>query len=93
MILGTPRRWWIALGVFFLIGVAVIATGSGGTWGTVVGVLLLLGAMIAFAAAPMRYGQNSTKSPPSPTTLPPVLVPPPVAGPRPSIEARDSAEV
>jgi drug/metabolite transporter (DMT)-like permease len=92
MFLGTPKRWWIALGVLFLAGLVLLATGYGGTMGTVGGVFLLVAAMIAFAAAPMRYGQGSAKpvvSPPPPLARAPL--PPP--GPRPTIEARDPTDV
>jgi drug/metabolite transporter (DMT)-like permease len=92
MFLGTPRRWWIALGVLFIAGLVLLASGYGGTMGTVGGVLLIFAAMISFAAAPMRYGQNAAKPAPAPPAPPPSLPPPP-PGPRPSIEARDSTEV
>jgi len=92
MFLGTPKRWWIAVGVLFLIGLGLLATGYGETLGSVAGVLLIFAALIAFAAAPMRYGKDAAKprvsSPPPPA---PVRAPPP--GPRPTIDARDSSEV
>lgn len=92
MFLGTPKPWWIAVGVLFLIGLGLLATGYQGTLGSVAGVLLIFTSLIAFAAAPMRYGRPPTKqaaSPPPPTI--PLQVPPP--GPRPTIDARDATDV
>jgi hypothetical protein len=92
MFLGTPKPWWIAVGALFLIGLGLLATGYGGTLGTVGGVLLIFLALILFAAAPMRYGRPPAKAA-APAPPPPVLVPAPPPGPRPAIEARDSSDV
>lgn len=59
MILGTPRIWWIATGICFLVGLVLIATGIVGTPGVIIGIILLLVSMIVFAGAPMRYGQRA----------------------------------
>jgi drug/metabolite transporter (DMT)-like permease len=91
MFLGTPKSWWIAVGVIFLVGLVLLATGYGGTLGSVGGVLLIIVALIAFAAAPMRYGRSTAKPAASPPP-PPARVPP-VVGPRPTLEARDSSDV
>jgi drug/metabolite transporter (DMT)-like permease len=93
MFLGTPRRWWIASGVLLAIGIVLVATGKGGTWGTAGGVVLLLAAMVVFAAAPMRYGQAARSPQPEPAAPP--AAPEPAAPPRPraAIEARDASEV
>jgi drug/metabolite transporter (DMT)-like permease len=92
MFLGTPKAWWIAVGIVFLIGLGLLATGYGETLGSVIGVLLIFGALITFAAAPMRYGRAPTKpAGSSPPPAVPVQAAPP--GPRPSIEARDATEV
>jgi drug/metabolite transporter (DMT)-like permease len=92
MFLGTPKPWWIAVGVLFLIGLVLLATSYGGTLGSVAGVLLIFIALIAFAAAPMRYGRAPTK--PAASTPPPAVpLPAPPPGPRPSIEARDATDV
>jgi hypothetical protein len=45
MFLGTPKPWWIAVGVIFLIGLGLLATGYGETLGSVAGVLLIFGAL------------------------------------------------
>jgi hypothetical protein len=92
MFLGTPKPWWIAVGVLFLIGLGLLATGYGETPGSVAGVLLIFVALIAFAAAPMRYGKGPTK-PAVSSSPPPALVQAPPPGPRPTIEARDSSDV
>ena len=54
MFLGTPRGWWIASGILFIGGIALIGSGYGGGLGTVGGVLCLFLGMGIFAAAPMR---------------------------------------
>lgn len=94
MFLGTPRRWWIAAALLFVLGLVLIATGTGGTLGIVGGGLLIVLGMIAFAAAPMRYGQNAR--PPVAAAPPPAAPAPPAAAspqPRPTIEAGDASEV
>lgn len=95
MFLGTSRLWWIASGLLFVLGLAIFGTGSGGTLGSVIAVVLIVAAMISFAAAPMRYGQAKGSSagdvghPVSPA--PPAPEEPP--RPRPHIEAGDASEV
>ena len=97
MFLGTPRGWWIAAGVCFVVGLGLIVTGGGGTLlGTIAGVLLLFAAMAVFAAAPMRYGrQKEDASPASPAPSQPAAAPAAAAAPRPrpAIEAGDASEV
>jgi drug/metabolite transporter (DMT)-like permease len=94
MILGTPRRWWIAAGVVFLAGLILLATGIGGTLGTVGGVVFIIAAMILFAAAPMRYGQSAQKpANESATPTAPIMLEAPEPQPRAEIEARDATEV
>lgn len=99
MILGTPKWWWILTGVMFLLGLVLFTVGVGGTLGAIVGVLLVVGAMVAFAAAPMRYGDKARKrapAPAAPAAAPRPAVPAKPAGPprpRPNIEAGDASEV
>lgn len=99
MFLGTPKWWWILTGVMFLVGLVLFTVGIGGTLGNVVGILLVIGAMVAFAAAPMRYGDKAKKRGPEPAAPAPAVrpvVPLPPAGPpppRPKIDARDATEV
>lgn len=96
MILGTPRIWWIAAALPLVIGIALFATGAGGTLGTAGGVVLLLLAMGLFAAAPMRYGRDKptppTESADSVAALD-AATPVQASQPRPSIEARDASDV
>ena len=95
MFLGTPRLWWIFSGLLFVLGLALFATGSGSTLGSVIAVFLIIAAMISFAAAPMRYGQARH---PSSTELPESSVPAashlPEQAPRqkPQIEAADASD-
>lgn len=93
MILGTSRRWWIAAAVPLLIGIGLFATGYGGTLGTAVGVLLLLLAMGLFAAAPMRYGRGAPSKAAPAAEPPPAPVEPATPVVRPTIDARDAADV
>jgi hypothetical protein len=90
MILGTPRRWWIATAIPFLIALVLLGTGYNGAVGTVVGVLLILLSMILFAMAPMRYGQSAVKSEAKSAEVVAGNEP---AGPRAEIEARDASDV
>jgi hypothetical protein len=94
MILGTPKIWWIAAGLFFVGGLALFASGAGGPFGIAGGVLLILVGMVTFAVAPMRYGRKASKPPTKPstsTTPPPEPAAPPRARPR--IEAGNADEV
>lgn len=97
MILGTPKIWWIAAGVLFMGGLALLGTDIGGTLGNVVGIVLVFAAMITFAGAPMRYGRPKVKPAP-PVEEPVQVVRPAVAAPRAprpraDIEGRDASEV
>jgi hypothetical protein len=96
MFLGTPRRWWIAAALLFVAALVLIGTDTGGTFGTVVGVLLLFASIAVFGMSPMRYGQRSRES----TTEganPPARTDPPTlnesTAPRPAIEAGDPGDV
>lgn len=95
MFLGTSKLWWIVSGLLFVLGLAIFGTGSGGTLGSVVAVLLIVLAMVSFAAAPMRYGQAPTTSRAEATDLskPAALAPEEPPRPRPHIEAGDASEV
>jgi hypothetical protein len=97
MILGTPRIWWIAVGVAFVGGLALVVTELGGMWGNVAGVLLIIAAIALFAGAPMRYGEAATRrrreKPPATPASAPTPQPPPPPRPRADIEARDASEV
>jgi len=96
MILGTPRSWWIVMGICFLGGLALVTTGAAGTPGIVIGVILVFAAIIVFAAAPMRYGDRArTKerqhaAPPAESSPSAAPAPP---RPRARIEAGDASEV
>jgi hypothetical protein len=102
MFLGTPRKWWIAAGVLFVLGLALLGgVVGGGILGGAAGLLLIVMAMIAFAAAPMRYGR-SKPTPPAESAAPtaPVDTTPPAAAapaapsqPRAKIEAGSASEV
>ena len=89
MVLGTPRRWWVAAALPLVLGLALLGTGVGGTPGTVGGVLLLVAGIAAFAGAPMRHGRGTRESPPG-GAAPTAAAPP---RPRPKIEAGDPSEV
>lgn len=96
MFLGTSRRWWITSGVLLVLAALLLATGFGGTLGTIAGIVLLLGAVVSFSAAPMRYGRAATKATPQSTAsvdapIPLITTEPPP--PRAEIEARDASEV
>jgi hypothetical protein len=97
MFLGTSRIWWILSGVLFLAGLGLIGTGSYGMGGGIGGLLLILLAVLTFAAAPMRYGRDKPKpadaAPPPPAPKSPPPPPPAPRGPRPEIEGRDASEV
>lgn len=104
MFLGTARRWWIAMGVLVVLGLALIASDYGGLFGNIAGFLLLAAGIGVFAAAPMRYGDTARRSrqaaPPAPSTPPAPAAPPQPARPaaqpyRPAqkIEAGDPSEV
>ena len=94
MFLGTPRHWWIAAALPLVFGFVLLITGSGGTPGTLGGVLLLLLAMVLFGMAPMRYGREAQEPPPESTASAPPTTPiDAITGPRPSIEGRDPSEV
>jgi predicted cobalt transporter CbtA len=97
MFLGTPKIWWIAAGVLFVGGLALIAIDVGGTLGNVVGIALIFAAMITFAGSPMRYGRPKVK-PAHPAEEPVQVVQPAEPAPRPprpraDIEAKDASEV
>lgn len=105
MILGTSRIWYIIAILLFIVGLGLVASSAWDTLGDVGGVVLVILAMLVFAAAPMRYGRD--KAPPAPPTPPaapavrdgslamdlPAAAPvgPPPA--RADIEARDASEV
>jgi hypothetical protein len=93
--LGTSKLWWIASGLLFVLGLAIFGTGSGGTLGSIVAVLLIVLAMVSFAAAPMRYGQgrDTAKTEASDLGAPAPLVPEEPPRPGPQIEAGDASEV
>lgn len=59
MFLGTSRIWWILSAVLFVLGLGLMATASGSTLQTVLGIFSLFAAVGTFAAAPMRYGDNA----------------------------------
>jgi hypothetical protein len=94
MFLGTSRPWWIAAALVFVLGIALLTTGTGGTLGTVGGILLLIVAVALFGAAPMRYGRSGSKPPPespAPTaSATPADAPSP---PRVKVEGGDPNEV
>jgi hypothetical protein len=92
MILGTSRIWWIAAAVPLVLGFALLGTGTGGTLGAVAGILLIIVAIIAYSAAPMRYGR-ATRSPATEAPVAPAPEAPLPPGPRPEIEARDASDV
>ena len=95
MFLGTPRRWWIAAALLFIVALALISTHVGGTLGIVVGVLLLFASIAVFGMSPMRYGRSrgpATASPSTPSEPDRVTVAEP-PGPRPVIEAGDPSDV
>lgn len=97
--LGTPRIWWLITGVLFLLGLVLVTPGIAGGLSGVAGVLLILTAIVLFAAAPMRYGdaakrqragtRTAAKAPPPAPPVAAVAVP----RPRPQIEGRDPSEV
>lgn len=91
MFLGTPRYWWIITIVIFVLALAFIGTDLGGTYGTLIGILLLFVSMIAFAASPRK----KTSRPEAPDLEKPASAPaveaPPL--PRPEIVGRDASEV
>ena len=95
MVLGTPRRWWIAAILPLVLGLALLATGVGGTPGAVGGGLLLVAGIAVFAGAPMRHGRG-TREPTPGSAAPTLPTTPTVAAsprPRPKIEAGDPSEV
>lgn len=97
MFLGTPKIWWIAAGVLFVGGLALLVTDIGGTLGNVAGIVLVFAAMITFAGAPMRYGRPKVKAA-APAEEPAQVVQRPAPAPRSprpraDIEAKDASEV
>jgi hypothetical protein len=91
MFLGTPRGWWIASGILFIGGIALIGSGYGGGLGTVGGVLCLFLGMGIFAAAPMRgRGSAARQEQVAAATAP--ATPPPTPR-RAKVEAGDAADV
>ena len=93
MFLGTSRVWWIATGLLFVLGLILVSTDVGGVFGTPIGVLMVLLAMIVFAAAPRRRpssAQDVARPAAGPPVVEPVIEPP---RPRPQIEGRDASEV
>jgi drug/metabolite transporter (DMT)-like permease len=94
MFLGTSRPWWIAAALFFVLGIALVTTGTGGTLGSVGGVLLVIAAVVLFGAAPMRYGRSRSKPPPE-SSAPAAPATPADAAPQPrvKIEGGDPNEV
>jgi drug/metabolite transporter (DMT)-like permease len=95
MILGTPRGWWIAAGLFFVVGLVLVAGGVDSPVGAAAGVLLIIAAMLVFAMAPMRYGRGRSAPPSERATSTDPLVPPADDPPRPrvQIEGRDPSDV
>jgi hypothetical protein len=94
MFLGTSRVWWLAAAVCFVLGLAFVISGAGGLPGNVGGIVLIIAAMVIFAAAPMRYGQRERQPPaPAPTPVAPPVAPTGPPPPRPDIEAGDASEV
>jgi hypothetical protein len=96
MLLGTPRRWWIAAGLLFVAALALIVPDFGGTLGNVVGVLLLFASIGVFGMSPTRYGQGSHGPAMTSLSAPAEVKPPTVSEPlepRPAIEAGDPADV
>jgi hypothetical protein len=95
MILGTPRRWWIAAAIPLVLGFGLLATGDGTMLRTAAAILLLLLAMLLFGMAPMRYGQGARTPPPQTEAMSPTtpIVPSDVAQQRPTITSRDASEV
>lgn len=95
MILGTPKSWWIGMAIVFAIGLFLVAAGTGGTLGNVVGVLMIIAGILIFAAAPMRYGRDKRpkEQPTPPAAAAAPIVPPSPPRPRAAIEARDASEV
>jgi len=95
MFLGTPRRWWLAAALPLLLGLVLLVTGDGTMLRTAAAILLLLLAMVLFGMAPMRYGQSArtpaATSAETPAVNTSVAIDAP--GPRPSIVARDPADV
>lgn len=91
MFLGTPRGWWIASGVLFVGGIALIGTGYAGGLGTVGGVLCLFLGMGIFAAAPMR-GRGSAARQEEAAAVAATVQPSPPAK-RANVEAGDAADV
>ena len=95
MFLGTPRIWWIAAAVPFVLGLVLLATGDGTALRTIVAILLLLVAMVLFGMAPMRYGESARTRPERTAETPPTA---PIAASdrpqsRPALEGRDASEV
>ena len=97
MILGTPKIWWIAAGVLFVGGLILARADIGGTLGNILGVVMVLAGVIAFGAAPMRYGRPKVNPEPQPEPqVQPVVRPAPAPRPprpRADIEAKDASEV
>jgi hypothetical protein len=96
MFLGTPKSWWVVIGICFLIGLALAASGVAGTPGVVIGVILVFASIVAFAGAPMRYGDRArrkTEREPTPPAESGVAAPPSPPRPRARIEARDASDV
>lgn len=94
MFLGTPRRWWIAAALPFVLGLVLLVAGPDGTLSTIGGLLLVLLAMVLFGMAPMRYGRGARTSPRESTAPTPPSTPIAASAPsRPPIEGRDASEV
>ena len=95
MFLGTSRRWWLAAALPLLLGLVLLVTSDGTVLRTAAAILLLLLAMVLFGMAPMRYGQSArtpaATSDETPAANTSVAIDAP--GPRPSIVARDPADV
>lgn len=92
MFLGTPRWWWIMTIVIFVAGLALIGGDFGLGFGLPLGILLIVLAMILFAAAPRKRREV----PPAPVEQPAPAAPaapPAPPRPRPTIEGRDANEV
>ena len=83
MFLGTPRIWWIAAAVPFVLSLVLLATGDGTMLRTAAAVVLLLLAMVLFGMAPMRYGESARTRRSVPLKRPQPPQSPPVTDPNP----------
>lgn len=95
MFLGTAKIWWIGMAILFVAGLFFVVSEAGGFLGNGLGILLIIGSILLFAAAPMRYGRDKQKARQPQAAAPPSVpaAPPPPPRPRASIDARDASEV